>query len=191
MPEGGGVGKARPLLEFRRALAQAEEQATWLEGRCISFGQSIPFLPSIDQYRENFSIEESDGEPEIIAKVEHGMRRMGELEAPIPYIRYQLGADPPEPLGGRGAPDGGPRPRHRPVPRGAQGGADGEGRRGSTLRRGGHENAPGSGRPQARERRLTGGGGGGRDQRPGHHSGDHHGSPRVAPRSRGGRRAAG
>ncbi|MBI2544089.1 MAG: AAA family ATPase, partial [Candidatus Rokubacteria bacterium] len=92
-----GIGKSRLLLEFRRALAQAEEDATWLEGRCISFGQSIPFLPVIDQYRENFRIEEVDGEPAIIAKVEHGMRRMGELEPHIPYIRYQLGVDPGDP----------------------------------------------------------------------------------------------
>ncbi len=92
-----GIGKSRLVLEFRRALAQAGEDATWREGRCISFGQSIPFLPVIDQYRENFGIEEVDGEPEIIAKVEHGMRRMGDLEAHIPYIRYQLGADPGDP----------------------------------------------------------------------------------------------
>ncbi len=92
-----GIGKSRLLLEFRRSLVQAEEQATWLEGRCISFGQSIPFLPAIEQYRENFGIEEADGEPEIIAKVEHTMRRMGELEAHIPYIRYQLGVDSGDP----------------------------------------------------------------------------------------------
>jgi class 3 adenylate cyclase/tetratricopeptide (TPR) repeat protein len=92
-----GIGKSRLLLEFRRALAEAEEKVTWLEGQCISFGQSIPFLPVIDQYRENFKIDEADGEPEIVAKVEHGMRRMGELEAHIPYIRYQLGVDPGDP----------------------------------------------------------------------------------------------
>jgi hypothetical protein len=33
--------------------------------------------------RENFRIDENDGEPEIIAKVEHGMRRVGGLEAEI------------------------------------------------------------------------------------------------------------
>jgi class 3 adenylate cyclase/tetratricopeptide (TPR) repeat protein len=92
-----GIGKSRLLLEFRRALAQAGEEATWIEGRCVSFGQSIPFLPLIDQLRENFRIEELDGEPEIIAKVEHGMRRMGELEAHIPYIRYMLSVDPGDP----------------------------------------------------------------------------------------------
>jgi class 3 adenylate cyclase/tetratricopeptide (TPR) repeat protein len=92
-----GIGKSRLLFEFRRRLAEAGEQATWLEGRCISFGQSIPFLPMVDHLRENFRIEEFDGEPEIIAKVEHGMRRMGELEAHIPCIRYLLSADPGDP----------------------------------------------------------------------------------------------
>ena len=52
-----GIGKSRLVLEFRRALAEAGEAATWLEGRCISFGQSIQFLPFIDQLRENFGIE--------------------------------------------------------------------------------------------------------------------------------------
>jgi class 3 adenylate cyclase/tetratricopeptide (TPR) repeat protein len=92
-----GIGKSRLVLECRRALAEAGEAVTWLEGRCISFGQSIPFLPVIDQLRENFRIEELDGEPEIIAKVEHGMRRMGELEAHVPYIRYLLAVDPGAP----------------------------------------------------------------------------------------------
>ena len=54
-------------------------------------------LPTLDQLRENFRIDENDGEPEIIAKVEHGMRRLGGLEAEIPYIRYLLAVDPGDP----------------------------------------------------------------------------------------------
>ena len=92
-----GMGKSRLVLEFRRALAQAGEAVTWLEGHCISFGQASPFLPLIEQLRENFQIDELDGEPEIIAKVEQGMRRMGELEAHIPAIRYLLSVDPGDP----------------------------------------------------------------------------------------------
>jgi class 3 adenylate cyclase/tetratricopeptide (TPR) repeat protein len=92
-----GIGKSRLLLEFRRELAEAGEDATWLEGQCVSFGQSIPFLPIVDQLRRNFGIEEFDGEPEIIAKIEHGMRRMGGLEPQIPYLRYLLGVDPGDP----------------------------------------------------------------------------------------------
>jgi class 3 adenylate cyclase/tetratricopeptide (TPR) repeat protein len=92
-----GIGKSRLLLEFRRLLAAGNEEVTWLEGRCVSFGASIPMLPTLDQLRENFHIEVSDGEPEIIAKVEHGMRRLGGLDAEIPYIRYLLAVDPGDP----------------------------------------------------------------------------------------------
>jgi tetratricopeptide (TPR) repeat protein len=89
-----GMGKSRLVLEFRGALAQAGEAVTWLEGHCISFGQASPFLPLIEQLRENFHIDEFDGAPEIIAKVEQGMRRMGEVEAHIPAIRSLLSVDP-------------------------------------------------------------------------------------------------
>ncbi len=92
-----GMGKSRLLLEFRRRLAEAGEAVTWLEGQCVSFGQSIPFLPLTDQLRRNFGIEELDGEPEIIAKVEHGMRRMGRLDEHIPYVRALLAVDPGDP----------------------------------------------------------------------------------------------
>jgi class 3 adenylate cyclase/tetratricopeptide (TPR) repeat protein len=89
-----GIGKSRLLLEFRQQLAAANQKITWLEGRCVSFGASIPMLPTIDQLRENFRIDENDGEPEIIAKVEQGMRRLGSVEAEVPYIRYLLALDP-------------------------------------------------------------------------------------------------
>src|SRR4029453_3678728 len=89
-----GIGKSRLVLEFRRALAQVGEGGRGLGGPWISFGQARPFLPLIEQLRENFQIDELDGEPEIIAKVEQGMRRMGELEAYIPAIRYLLSVDP-------------------------------------------------------------------------------------------------
>ena len=92
-----GIGKSRLLLEFRRRLAATAEPTTWLEGRCISFGQSSPLLPVVDQLRENFGIDEFDGEPEIIAKVEHGMRRLAGLEPHVPFVRYLLSVDPGDP----------------------------------------------------------------------------------------------
>jgi class 3 adenylate cyclase/tetratricopeptide (TPR) repeat protein len=103
-----GIGKSRLVLEFRRALAG--EAVTWLEGHCISFGQASPFLPLIELLREHFQIDEVDGEPEIIAKVEQGMRRMGELEAYIPAIRYLLSVDPGDPA--LAAMEGAARRRH-------------------------------------------------------------------------------
>src|SRR5262249_29784903 len=35
-----GIGKSRLLLEFRRTLIEGGEDVTWLEGQCVSFGQS-------------------------------------------------------------------------------------------------------------------------------------------------------
>ena len=92
-----GIGKSRLVLEFKRRLATINEELTWLEGRCVSFGASTPMLPIIDQLREIFQIDENDGEPEIIAKVEDGIRRLGGLESEIPYLRYLLAVEPGDP----------------------------------------------------------------------------------------------
>ena len=92
-----GIGKSRLLLELRRRIAEGGDSVTWLEGQCVSFGQSIPFLPILDQLRRNFGIEEFDAEPDIIAKVEQGMRGLGPLDAHIPFIRYMLSVDPGDP----------------------------------------------------------------------------------------------
>jgi len=89
-----GIGKSRLLYEFRRQLAESGRAVSWVEGQCVSFGQSIPFLPLVDLLRKNFGVEEFDGEPEIIAKVEGVTRRMGGLDEHVPFIRYLLSVDP-------------------------------------------------------------------------------------------------
>src|SRR3989454_8434729 len=78
-----GIGKSRLLYEFRR---QVDEQATWLEGRCISFGRSIAFHPVIDMLKRTFRLEEGDAEGTIIKKVERAVLLLGEDLRPIlPY----------------------------------------------------------------------------------------------------------
>ena len=90
-----GIGKSRLLLEFRRRLGDA---ATWVEGDCISFGQSIPFLPMVQMLKQNFGIEARDAEAQIIARVQRGLAFMGEEAANIaPYLRYLLSVDPGDP----------------------------------------------------------------------------------------------
>jgi class 3 adenylate cyclase len=90
-----GIGKSRLLLEFRRRLG---DEATWLEGRAISFGRSIAFHPLIDLLKRNFRIEEADTEEAIIRKIEASVLRLGEDLRPIlPYLCYLLSVDPRDP----------------------------------------------------------------------------------------------
>lgn len=91
-----GIGKSRLLLEFRRRVG---DQATWLEGRTMSFGKSIAFHPLIDLLKRNFRIEEGDTEGTIIKRIEGGVLRLGEDLRPIlPYLRYLLSVDPGDPV---------------------------------------------------------------------------------------------
>ncbi|HUF94338.1 MAG TPA: adenylate/guanylate cyclase domain-containing protein, partial [Candidatus Limnocylindria bacterium] len=90
-----GIGKSRLLLELRREVG---DTATWIEGACISFGQSIPFLPIADMLRRAFAIGDADGEAEVIANVQRGIAVMGpDAAAAEPYLRYLLAADPGDP----------------------------------------------------------------------------------------------
>lgn len=88
-----GIGKSRLLYELKRRLEG--EDLTWLEGRCISYGQSIPYLPLIDLLKANFRIEEADTEETIAAKLERGVRGMSaEVVAGLPYLKHLLALDP-------------------------------------------------------------------------------------------------
>ena len=90
-----GMGKSRLLLEFRQRLG---DTATWVEGDCISFGQSIPFLPIVAMLKQNFGIEDQDDEPEIIAKIRRRVEFLGGEAASVEaLLRYLLAVDPGDP----------------------------------------------------------------------------------------------
>src|SRR5262245_49851061 len=90
-----GIGKSRLLYEFRQGIG---DRATWHEGRCVSFGQSIPFHPLIDSLRRSFAIEDGDDEGTVTEKLEREILMLGaELRSIIPYIRHLVGVDPGDP----------------------------------------------------------------------------------------------
>jgi len=62
-----GVGKSRLLHEFRKQLPNGKH--TYLEGRCLHFGSSMPYLPIFDIIRSYFDIKEGDREYIIQKKV--------------------------------------------------------------------------------------------------------------------------
>jgi DNA-binding NtrC family response regulator/tetratricopeptide (TPR) repeat protein len=85
-----GVGKSRILYEFRRSLGRG--RVTWVEGRCVSYGSTVPYAPLLDLVRHNFRLAEMDA-PEVIAdKLAAGLQVLGlEPKAMVPYLLHLLG----------------------------------------------------------------------------------------------------
>ncbi len=85
-----GIGKSRLLAEFRRQLARG--RATWIEGRCVSYGTAIPYLLVIDLVRSNCGIVETDTPEAITEKVRSGLRQVGmDSEQDSPALLHLLG----------------------------------------------------------------------------------------------------
>jgi class 3 adenylate cyclase/tetratricopeptide (TPR) repeat protein len=80
-----GVGKSRLLYEFRKAVAN--ENMTFLEGRCLSYSQGVPYHLYTDILKANFDIREGSRDSEIREKVIKGLKILKADEASIlPYI---------------------------------------------------------------------------------------------------------
>jgi predicted ATPase len=87
--EAGG-GKSRLLYEFRQRLAG--KRVTYLEGRCLSYGGSIPYHPIIDLVRNNCGITETDSPEAMAEKVSFALQEVGmEVAASVPYLLQLLG----------------------------------------------------------------------------------------------------
>lgn len=94
-----GVGKSRLLLEFRRLLA--DRRLTYLEGRCLSFGGAIPYLPIIDIVRSNCEVVDSDAADTVLGKLEAALREVGMDVEGAPFLLHLLGfKDPADRLAG-------------------------------------------------------------------------------------------
>jgi class 3 adenylate cyclase/tetratricopeptide (TPR) repeat protein len=90
-----GVGKSRLLWEFRRMLAP--EEALVLEGRCVSFGQTIPFLPIVEMLRRGLGIGEGDRDDVVREKLDAGLRRVGVEARHAPFLASLLGVGADDP----------------------------------------------------------------------------------------------
>jgi class 3 adenylate cyclase/tetratricopeptide (TPR) repeat protein len=79
-----GIGKSRLLAEFRRQIANG--RASWVEGRCLSYGTAIPYLLALDLLRSSCGILEADTPDAIAEKVRAGLSEVGmhpEEDAPV------------------------------------------------------------------------------------------------------------
>jgi class 3 adenylate cyclase/tetratricopeptide (TPR) repeat protein len=74
-----GVGKSRLLYEFRKTVAN--ENATFLEGKCLSYSRGVGYHLVIDILKSNFDIQETDEDFQIMDKVKKGLQILGVDEA--------------------------------------------------------------------------------------------------------------
>jgi predicted ATPase/class 3 adenylate cyclase len=80
-----GVGKSRLLYEFRKAVAN--EDVTFLEGKCLSYSKGVVYHSVIDIVKSNYHIMEGDNDFEIKEKVKQGLKILGVDEAAtLPYL---------------------------------------------------------------------------------------------------------
>ena len=71
-----GVGKSRLLLEFKRMLP--EGGCTFLGGRCLHYGSSMPYVPLLDILRAYFDIREGEREFLVKKKITENISRLDE-----------------------------------------------------------------------------------------------------------------
>ena len=85
-----GLGKSRLVHEFRQHLHG--KRLTYLEGRCLSYGRAIPYLPLLDLLRHNCGITEADGPEVIAAKVHRSLQEVGMTpDEWTPYLLHLFG----------------------------------------------------------------------------------------------------
>jgi len=85
-----GIGKSRLLFEFRRRAAQ--QGVGYIEGRCVSYGGAIPFLPVVDLIQRSFRLTEADGAEAVAQKIRAGLRTLDlDFEESGPFLLNLLG----------------------------------------------------------------------------------------------------
>jgi predicted ATPase len=85
-----GVGKSRLLHEFRQSLIPG--RVTYLEGRCLSYGHTTPYLPIIDIIRSNFGLVEADSTKVMVEKVRLGLAALAmDPKTWAPVLLHLLG----------------------------------------------------------------------------------------------------
>ena len=84
-----GLGKSRLLLELRRAVGA---RARFLEGRCLSYGAAVPYLPILDLVRGACGIADVDPPERAADKVRATLDALGgEGRDRAPYLLHLLG----------------------------------------------------------------------------------------------------
>jgi ABC-type oligopeptide transport system substrate-binding subunit/class 3 adenylate cyclase len=91
-----GIGKTRLIQELRQAFASATPphgRTLWLEGRCVSYGESMPYSPFRDLLRSWLGVQADEPELRVRVALRRQVDRLFGDEAAqiVPYLAALLG----------------------------------------------------------------------------------------------------
>jgi class 3 adenylate cyclase/tetratricopeptide (TPR) repeat protein len=85
-----GLGKSRLVAELRGSQASPAD-VMWLEGRCISYGQGISYLPWRQVIRQSLGVQEDEPADSVRAKLEYSACECCRLPGgDIPFLEAML-----------------------------------------------------------------------------------------------------
>jgi len=65
-----GMGKSRLLAELRTSLESQDDPPRWIEGRCLSYGETMPYHLLLDLVRSIIGVTEATDEPQVARALE-------------------------------------------------------------------------------------------------------------------------
>jgi tetratricopeptide (TPR) repeat protein len=85
-----GIGKTRLVDEMHGRLSGTA--VTWLEGRCVSFGGSTPYLPLRDVVLDALGLQRDEPVPRSVLAERLRTILPGDLDDAVPFVEAMLGA---------------------------------------------------------------------------------------------------
>jgi predicted ATPase len=91
-----GIGKSRLLAELRRVVSDpgdGQAPASWFEGRCVSYGRTLPYHLVLDLVRSMLAVPFAASEQDAGARLHERLTALLGLEAADvePYLAHLLG----------------------------------------------------------------------------------------------------
>ena len=87
-----GIGKSRLLTELREEIERADGSVHWIEGRCLSYGHTLPYHLVIDLVRSLIGVNASAGDAEVSEALERSSRDLlgNQWEETFAYLGHLL-----------------------------------------------------------------------------------------------------
>ncbi len=85
-----GIGKTRLVADLREHVLAAQEPASWLQGRCLPYGESVTFAPLEEVVRQATGVMRSDDRGRATAKLDERITRLEPRAAEAEWLRARL-----------------------------------------------------------------------------------------------------